>query len=159
AAGRRSVDRLRQRAEADPFLVQVADDLDQMGEAASEAIELPRHQHIARREHGQRPVEGGAVSSSAVKAFVLKNLLATGERKCIEMQRQVLVFRRYARVTDQHAFQVASRSRARKTARSSQYQMGSLLMARVTNPCDAQHHQDTDFTIRMAAFPPLRQKG
>jgi hypothetical protein len=37
--------------------------------------------------------------------------------------------------------------------------MGSLLMARVTNPCDAQHHQDTDFTIRMAAFPPLRQKG
>jgi hypothetical protein len=101
AAGGR-VDRFPQAAEADLAPLEGGDRPDQVLERASQAIELPDDQGIARAEEGEGLRQAGAIILGPA-GHVGEGPLAAGLGEGVALQVEVLILGRDAGVADEHA--------------------------------------------------------
>src|SRR5690606_30653683 len=102
AAGRSGVNVLVDALEADAARVELIDSVDQVLEAAAQAVEAPHNQRVALPQRGgglgpARPLAAGTAD------VVLEDALATSLLQGVSLQLEVLVERADARVTDDHA--------------------------------------------------------
>jgi hypothetical protein len=104
AGGRRGVDVARQHLEANPALLQIADEADDVGQRASDPVELPHHERIALARCVERLGQARAVGRAA-RTNVVVDPLASGARERIALQVEALLARRDAHVADQHSSQ------------------------------------------------------
>ena len=96
----RGVDLFGQRAKADLAVVQILDRVDQVFEAAAKPIQAPDHERVPRGEELKAGVELGAMAQRP-RADIAKHAPAPGLLERIELQREVLIVRRHARIADQ----------------------------------------------------------
>src|SRR5450755_996982 len=100
AGGGRGVDAVAQRSERDLALLEVGDDVDQVAQAAAEAVQAPDHQRVAGEEVLQAGVELRA-GSDRPGPDVLVDALAAVVLERVELEREVLRAGADARIADQ----------------------------------------------------------
>ena len=96
------VDGLSERPEGDVSLFESRDQIDQVAEAAPEAIQPPHDQRVTRTEVVEAGVEFWAMADRS-GADVTEDPDAPGLLKRVELQREVLAARGHAGVADQLA--------------------------------------------------------
>jgi hypothetical protein len=90
AAGRRAVDHLGEAPDSDASLLQVADDLDQMGDGAPEPVQAPNSKDILRADVGERLRQSRPVNTGARK-LVAEDSLAPGSLQGVDLQVEQLI--------------------------------------------------------------------
>src|SRR5574337_1663656 len=112
AAGRRAgVDGVGQAVELDAMLVQLSDQIDQLLDAAAQAIQLPDHERVTLAQHFESLGQTWTVGARAAH-LVLEDLLAPSLSQGFALQLKVLILRRDARIADQHGL---SRARSMRS--------------------------------------------
>ncbi len=101
ARGRAGVDCVRQAPELHALLMQFACQINQLLDAATQAIELLHHQRVALTQHFPRLGQTRTLSSRTAD-LILEDLLAHGLSQRFVLQVKVLVLRREAGVAKQH---------------------------------------------------------
>jgi hypothetical protein len=96
ARGRSGVDGVSQALELGALLVQFADQIDQLFDAAPQAIQLPNHQGVTTlAQHFERLGQAWTVGPRAAH-LVLKDLLASSLGQGFALQFKILILRRDA---------------------------------------------------------------
>ena len=90
AGGGGGVDRLAQGVERDPSLFELGDDVDQMAQAATQAVEPPDHEGVASAQVIQAVLELRALADRA-RPDVAEDASAAGLLERVELQRGVLL--------------------------------------------------------------------
>jgi len=114
----RRVDALSQASEADSALLEPRDRFDQVPQRAAETIELPDDERVALAEMVEAVVELRA-DVQRPGGGVFEVSLAPGPVKRIELQREILLAGRGARVTDQPHRRIVSETSGEPSARRS----------------------------------------
>ena len=96
------VNRLSQRPERNVSLFEARNQIDQVAEAAAEAIQSPHHQRVTRAEVVETGVELWAMADRS-GADVAEDADAPGLLKRVELQREILAARGRTGVADQLA--------------------------------------------------------
>jgi len=112
---RGGVDGLVQRAQADAALRQRVDDLDEVAQRASEAVEPPHDDDVARAGVVEQLLPGGQPGRRA-RRLVLEEPLALGGAEGVALQGEPLVLVRDPGVADPHGFLLVG-GRVAETAR------------------------------------------
>ena len=89
-AGVGGVDRLAQGVERDPSLFEPGDDLDQVAQAATQAVKPPDHEAVASAQVVQAALELRALADRA-RPDVAEDASAAGLLERVELQRGVLL--------------------------------------------------------------------
>ena len=90
------------RITVDPAGRQVLHGVDQVGEVAAEAVELPDHEYVARPERVYAAVESRSVVADAGREVVVDVDASGPQRVALQVQRLGAVCFRDAGVADQH---------------------------------------------------------
>ena len=101
ARRRTGVDGVGEALELDALLVQMANQIDQLLDAAAQTIQLPDHERVTLAQHFESLGQAGTRGPRAAH-LVLKDLLAASLGQGFALKFQVLILRRDARITDQH---------------------------------------------------------
>src|SRR3546814_3317514 len=99
-ARRGGIDLLGERAETHAARRQLADFLDQVAHRTPKTIEFPDHQRVAGTQIGERLGQAGPIGF-CYRCIIVEYAIATGRDKRVELERQLLVCGREARIDEQ----------------------------------------------------------